>query len=136
MYSGGVPTGRDDGAERGLQQRDPLVDGAVRDVEDVKQFRVRVAPPGGSRHELIAAQRHPHPLRAPPPGVEVVGQLVVERVGQPAEQVKLVASRNRAHDQIHSVTLSRLPTRPTLLLGQSEPERSHAGCYSKIPSGQ
>ena len=110
-------TGRDDGAERGLQQRDPIVDGAVLDVEDVEEFGVRVAPPGGSRYELIAAQRHPHPLRAPPPGVEVVGQLVVERVRQPAEQVKLVASRDRAHDQIHPLTLSRLPTRQPPVLG-------------------
>lgn len=84
--------GRDDGADRGLQQRDPIVDGAVLDVEDVEEFRVRVAPPGGPRHQLIAAQRHPHPLGAPPPGIEVVGQLIVERVGQLAEQVKLVVS--------------------------------------------
>ena len=98
--------GRDDGAERGFQQRGPLVDGAGLDIEDVEEFRVRIAPPGCPCDELSAAQRHPHPLRTTPSRVEVVRKLVVQRVRQPAEQVELVASRDRTHDQIHPETLS------------------------------
>jgi hypothetical protein len=57
-------------------------------------------PPGKPGHRAVAAQGHPHPLGPSATGIEVVGQLLVEDVGQAVEEFEFSAPGHRAHGQV------------------------------------
>ena len=98
----------DDFGHGGLQQ--PHADvhavairAAVVDVENVEEERGVVSgptPPGDPGQQVVAAKGDPHPFRAATAGGEVVGQFLVEHVGQSREEVEFFAPDDRAHGQV------------------------------------
>jgi hypothetical protein len=92
----------------GLQQSDAdvhavAVRAAVVEVENVQQEWGVVSgptPPGGPGEQVVAAKGDPHPFRPATAGGEVVGQFLVEDVGQSGEEVEFFAPSNWAHGQV------------------------------------
>jgi hypothetical protein len=75
----------------------------VVDIENIQQEWCVIswpAPPGGPGQQPVTSQRRPHPLRPPAALCKVVGEFLVEDVGQLVEKAEFFASADRTHGQV------------------------------------
>ncbi|MFE1763985.1 hypothetical protein ACFW81_07170 [Streptomyces angustmyceticus] len=96
----------DDGGQRRPQQsaaRGPVAFRAVEDVEEEGLLVAASAPPAGPGHGPSLVQGDPEPLGAAATGAEVVGDLVVEGVGELVEEFDLVRAGDRTDRRVEGV---------------------------------